>query len=96
MPKTFVIIDGSSLVHRAFYALPLLTTANGQYTNAVYGFTTMLVKLLDDVKPDAMAVAFDKSRVTFRTKEYAAYKGQRKATPKELSEQFPVIQETIL
>lgn len=95
MPKTFVIIDGSSLVHRAFYALPLLTTANGQYTNAVYGFTTMLVKLLDDVKPDAMAVAFDKSRVTFRTKEYAAYKGQRKATPKELSEQFPVIQEVV-
>lgn len=95
MPKTFVIIDGSSLVHRAFYALPLLTTANGQYTNAVYGFTTMLVKLLDDSKPDAMAVAFDKSRVTFRTKEYAAYKGQRKATPKELSEQFPVIQEVV-
>lgn len=95
MPKTFVIIDGSSLVHRAFYALPLLTTASGQYTNAVYGFTTMLVKLLEDIKPDAIAVAFDKSRITFRTKEYAEYKGQRKPTPRELSEQFPLVQEVV-
>jgi DNA polymerase I len=95
MPLKFVIIDGSSLVHRAFYALPLLTTAAGLYTNAVYGFTTMLVKLLADIKPDAMAVAFDKSRVTFRNEAYAEYKAQRKATPSELAEQFPLVREMV-
>ncbi|MDR3561722.1 MAG: DNA polymerase I [Negativicutes bacterium] len=95
MSRKFVIIDGSSLVHRAFYALPLLTTAAGQYTNAVYGFATMLVKLLADVKPDALAVAFDKSRVTFRNEMYAEYKGHRKATPHELAEQFPLVRELV-
>lgn len=95
MPGKFVIIDGSSLVHRAFYALPLLATAAGQYTNAAYGFTMMLVKLLADVKPDAVAVAFDKGRVTFRTEAYAEYKAQRKATPNELAEQFPMVKELL-
>jgi DNA polymerase-1 len=95
MPGKFVIIDGSSLVHRAFYALPLLATAAGQYTNAVYGFTTMLVKLLADVKPDAVAVAFDKGRVTFRNETYAEYKAHRKATPTELAEQFPLVREVL-
>lgn len=86
----FVIIDGSSLVHRAFYALPLLTTASGQYTNAVYGFTTMMVKLLAELKPDFMVVAFDKGKITFRNDAYAEYKAHRKPTPRELSEQFPL------
>jgi len=95
MPRKFVIIDGSSLVHRAFYALPLLSTVAGLYTNAVYGFTTMLVKLLADIKPDAMAVAFDKSRVTFRNEVYAEYKAHRKATPSELAEQFPLVREMV-
>lgn len=95
MPKTFVIIDGSSLVHRAFYALPLLATASGQYTNAVYGFTTMLMRLLDDIKPDAVAVAFDKGKLTFRNEAYSQYKAQRKATPKELSEQFSLAREVL-
>lgn len=95
MPGKFVIIDGSSLVHRAFYALPLLTTATGQYTNAVYGFTTMLIKLLADIKPDGVAVAFDKSRVTFRNASYAEYKAHRKPTPRELTEQFPLVQELL-
>ncbi|HMM21725.1 MAG TPA: DNA polymerase I [Selenomonadales bacterium] len=95
MPCKFVIIDGSSLVHRAFYALPLLTTASGQYTNAVYGLTTMLSKLFGDQKPDAVAVAFDKSRITFRTEAYAEYKAHRKATPRELSEQFPLAKEVL-
>lgn len=95
MPRLFVVIDGSSLMHRAFYALPLLTTAGGQYTNAVYGFTTMLFKLLTDVKPEAVAVAFDKGRITFRNDVYAQYKGHRKATPSELSEQFPLIKEIL-
>lgn len=90
MPGKFIIIDGSSLVHRAFYALPLLTTASGQYTNAVYGFTTMMVKLLAELKPDFMVVAFDKGKITFRNDAYAEYKAHRKPTPRELSEQFPL------
>lgn len=95
MSPVFVIIDGSSLIHRAFYALPLLTTAGGQYTNAVYGFTSMLVKLIGDIKPEAIAVAFDKSRITFRSQQYALYKAQRKATPPELAEQFPLAKELL-
>ncbi|SFM07523.1 DNA polymerase I [Pelosinus propionicus] len=95
MPETFIIIDGSSLVHRAFYALPPLTTGNGQYTNAVYGFTTMLVKLLGELKPDYMVVAFDKGKITFRNDVYADYKAQRKPTPRELSEQFPLTKEVL-
>jgi DNA polymerase-1 len=95
VPQRFIIIDGSSLVHRAFHALPMLRTAGGLYTNAVYGFTTMLVKLLADYKPDFLAVAFDKGRVTFRTETYQQYKAQRQATPGELSEQFPLIRELL-
>lgn len=95
MSPKFLIIDGSSLVYRAFYALPLLTAANGQYTNAVYGFAMMLVKLLDEIKPDAAAVAFDKGRITFRNEQYSQYKAQRKATPIELSEQFPLVKELL-
>lgn len=95
MSRTFVIIDGSSLMHRAFYALPLLSTAAGQYTNAAYGFTTMLVKLLAEIRPEAVAVAFDKSRITFRTEAYKEYKAQRKPTPRELSEQFSLIKEIL-
>ncbi|MEG6584625.1 DNA polymerase I [Dendrosporobacter sp. 1207_IL3150] len=91
MSHKFFIIDGSSLVHRAFYALPLLTTASGQFTNAVYGFATMLVKLLADAKPDAIAVAFDKGKITFRNEAYSQYKAHRKATPSELSEQFSLV-----
>ena len=95
MAGKFIIIDGSSLVHRAFYALPLLTTVSGHYTNAVYGFTTMLVKLLEDGKPDRIAVAFDKGKITFRNEQYAGYKAQRKGTPKELSEQFALVREVL-
>jgi DNA polymerase-1 len=95
MPGKFIIIDGSSLVHRAFYALPLLTTANGQYTNAVYGFTTMMVKVLGELKPDFMVVAFDKGKITFRNDAYAEYKAHRKPTPRELSEQFPLTKDVL-
>ncbi|MBC8016691.1 MAG: DNA polymerase I [Sporomusaceae bacterium] len=95
MPGKFVIIDGSSLVHRAFYALPLLTTADGLYTNAVYGFTTMMVKLLEQLKPDLIVVAFDKSRITFRNDMYAEYKAHRKPTPGELSQQFSLVKDML-
>lgn len=90
MADKFLVIDGSSLIHRAFFALPPLMTKQGLHTGAVYGFCTMLVKLLGDVNPKWLAVAFDKSRKTFRTEMFAEYKGQRKSTPSELSEQFPL------
>lgn len=90
MADKFLIIDGSSLIHRAFFALPPLTNSRGVHTGAVYGLCNMLLKLLGDVQPRYMAVAFDKSRKTFRTEMYADYKGQRKPTPSELSEQFPL------
>lgn len=95
MSRTFILIDGSSLLYRAFYALPLLKSARGQYTNAVYGFTTMLVKLIGEVKPDALVVAFDKGKVTFRNEMYPEYKAQRKSAPPELAEQFPLIREVL-
>ncbi len=95
MARTFVIIDGSSLIHRAFYALPLLTTQSGYYTNAVYGFTTMLIRLITDVDPEMIVVAFDKGRITFRNDAFADYKAQRKPTPSELSQQFPLAKELL-
>lgn len=85
-----LLIDGSSLIHRAFFALPPLTTKKGVNTGAVYGFCNMLLKLLVDEKPNYVAIAFDRSRKTFRTKKYVEYKAQRKPTPSELSEQFPL------
>ncbi len=90
MADKFLVIDGSSLIHRAFFALPPLVTKQGVNTGAVYGLCNMLLKLLADVQPKYMAVAFDKSRKTFRTELFADYKGQRKPTPSELSEQFPL------
>ncbi len=90
MADKFLVIDGSSLIHRAFFALPPLMTKQGIHTGAVYGLCNMLLKLLDEVKPRYMAVAFDKSRKTFRSRLYAEYKAQRKTTPSELSEQFPL------
>ncbi|HHX73999.1 MAG TPA: DNA polymerase I [Firmicutes bacterium] len=87
----FLIIDGSSLLYRAFFALPLLTTSQGIYTNAVYGFTTMLLKVLEEEKPQYAAVAFDKSKKTFRHEQYADYKGRREKTPRELTEQIAYV-----
>ncbi len=95
MSREIIIIDGSSLVHRAFYALPMSMTAAGRHTNAVYGFTTMLLKLLAERKPGAVAVAFDKGKVTFRNGLYEAYKMHRPSTPSELTEQFPLVQEIL-
>ncbi|NLC77076.1 MAG: DNA polymerase I [Clostridia bacterium] len=93
--KRLLIIDGSSLAHRAFYALPLLTNRQGVYTNAAYGFLTMLLKILASEPIDYIGVAFDKGRVTFRTEQYAAYKGHRKATPPELAPQFAIIKDLL-
>ena len=93
MKKRFVILDGSSLIYRAFYALPLLTTGNGEYTNAIYGFSNMLMKLLQELQPDLLVIAFDKGKKTFRNEMFAAYKGTRQATPTELSAQIPLLHE---
>jgi len=90
-----IIIDGNSIANRAFYALPLLSNSNGLHTNAVLGFTTMLLRLIDEEKPTHMLVAFDAGKITFRHKEYTDYKGGRAKTPPELSEQFPLIRELI-
>lgn len=93
--KRLLILDGSSLMFRAFYALPLLTAPTCEYTNAVFGFSNMLMKLLTDYAPDGMVVAFDKSRHTFRTDLYAAYKGTRQETPPEFSPQVPLLREML-
>ena len=93
MKKRFVILDGSSLLYRAFYALPLLTTSSGEYTNAIYGFSNMLMKLLQDLQPDLLVIAFDKGKKTFRNDLFAEYKGTRQATPAELSAQIPLLHE---
>ncbi|MGE5674423.1 MAG: DNA polymerase, partial [Mycobacterium leprae] len=93
--KKLVLLDGNSLANRAFYALRLFSTSDGVYTNAVYGFLTMLYKLLDEEKPDYVAVAFDKGRVTFRTAEYAEYKGTRKAPPDEFRPQLDLLREVL-
>lgn len=90
-----IIIDGNSIANRAFYALPLLSNSSGLHTNAVYGFTTMLLKLIEEEKPTHFLVAFDAGKITFRHKEYTEYKGGRAKTPTELSEQFPLIKELL-
>ncbi|MDN5293069.1 MAG: polymerase [Eubacteriales bacterium] len=93
--KKFLVFDGNSLTHRAFYALPLLTTSSGVITNAAFGFTNMFLKAMEEVKPDYVAVAFDRSRVTFRHEMFAEYKGTRPGTPDELRPQFPLIKEIL-
>lgn len=95
MKKILMLIDGSSLIHRAFYALPLLQNKDGIYTNGVYGFLTMLNRLLDTYNPDYIAVAFDRSSPTFRHQDYEAYKGNRQKTPSELSSQFGILKDIL-
>lgn len=90
-----MIIDGSSLLYRAFFALPPLSNALGVPTNAVYGFLTMLVKLYDQIHPDYVAVAFDKGKETFRTELYSDYKGNRPNAPDDLRPQFGLIREVL-
>jgi DNA polymerase-1 len=93
--KKLVLLDGNSLANRAFYALRLFSTTDGVFTNAVYGFLTMLYKLLEDEKPDYLAVAFDKGKATFRHTTYTEYKGTRKATPDEFRPQLGLLREVL-
>ena len=90
-----VLIDGYSITFRAFFALPALSNARGQFTNAVFGFTQMLLKLLQDEQPTHIAVAFDAGKKTFRHDQFEAYKGKRQETPSELREQFPVVRDLL-
>jgi len=94
---TLLLIDGHSLAFRAFYALPVdsFVTRDGQHTNAIHGFLSMLNLLLQNEKPTHLAVAFDKSRVSFRTAEYPEYKGTRGETPPEFKGQIPLLQEAL-
>lgn len=95
MSNKLIIMDGNSIAYRAFYALPLLNNDQGTYTNAVFGFTTMLLRILEDEQPTHLLVAFDAGKVTFRHKDFKEYKGKREKTPSELSEQFPLIRKLL-
>ena len=93
--EKLVLIDGNSLINRAFYAMPLLTTKAGTFTNAVYGFMNMFTKVITDEKPTHIAVAFDLKAPTFRHKIYSEYKGTRKPMPEELRPQIPLLKEVL-
>ena len=95
--KTLLVVDGHSAAFRAFYALDPANfrTQEGQYTNAVFGFLRMLVKMLQDEQPDYLAVAFDVSRHSFRTDQYPEYKAGRKPTPPEFAGQVDLIKEAL-
>lgn len=93
--EKLVLIDGNSLINRAFYAMPVLSTKDGVVTNAVYGFMNMFFKMLSDIKPTYVAVAFDVKAPTFRHEMYADYKGTRKPMPDDLRPQIPLLKEVL-
>lgn len=93
-----VLVDGNSIMNRAFYGImgnKMLTTKDGKYTNAVYGFLAILFKLLEDLDPKYLVVAFDLKAPTARHKLYEGYKANRKGMPDELAEQMPIIKEIL-
>ena len=92
---TFVIVDGNSLMHRAFHALPPLSNEDGVFTNAVFGFLSMLFKVIGDEQPRYLAVAFDLHGPTFRHTDYSEYKAGRKPTAPELKPQFDLVRECL-
>ena len=93
-----VLVDGNSIMNRAFYGImgsKMLTTKDGKYTNAVYGFLAILFKLLEDINPEYLVVSFDLKAPTARHKLYEGYKANRKGMPDELAEQMPIIKEIL-
>ena len=96
MSKKIVLIDGHSILNRAFFGVPPLTNSEGLHTNAVYGFLNIMFKILDEEKPDYLTVAFDRSEPTFRHQMFDAYKGTRKPMAQELREQVPIMKEVLL
>lgn len=95
MRKKLVLLDGHSILNRAFYGVPDLTTVQGLHTNAIYGFLNIMFKIIEEEKPDYLAVAFDVKAPTFRHELYKEYKGTRKSMPDELREQVPVMKEML-
>jgi len=96
LKNKIILIDANSLVYRAFFALPkTLATSSGQVTNAVYGFTSMLIKLLKEERPDVVIAAFDRAAPTFRHETFEQYKAHREPTPNELISQFPLVKEVL-
>ncbi len=93
--QKLMIIDGNSLLYRGFYAMPLLSTAEGKFTNAVYSFVSILTKAIETIKPDYLVVAFDYGKKTFRNKIFADYKAGRHETPIELQQQFPMMKDVL-
>lgn len=93
--KKLLIIDGNSIINRAFYGIRLLSTKDGMYTNGIYGFLNIMLKHLEDMEPEYVAVAFDLRAPTFRHKMYESYKAQRKGMPPELAMQMPVLKEIL-
>ncbi len=91
-----LVIDGNSILNRAFYGVRLLTTKDGKFTNGIFGFMNILLGMLEEYKPDSVAVAFDVKAPTFRHEMYDAYKGTRKPAPSELVEQFPTLKELLV
>ena len=90
-----MVIDGNSILNRAFYGIKLLTTKDGKFTNGIYGFMSILLRLTEEVKPDGVAIAFDVKAPTFRHKMYDGYKAQRKGMPPELAQQMPTLKELL-
>lgn len=95
MDKKIVLIDGHSILNRAFYGIPDMTTSQGEHTNAVLGFINIMFKILEEEKPDYLTVAFDTHHPTFRHEMFTEYKGTRKGMPEELKEQVPVMKEVL-
>ena len=95
MSEKILLIDGHSILNRAFYGLPDLTNSEGKHTGAVYGFLNIMFRILEEEKPDYLTVAFDLHEPTFRHKLYDAYKGTRKGMPPELVEQVPLMREML-
>ena len=93
--KKLVLVDGNAIIHRAFHALPLLTTKGGKPTNAVYGFFTMLFKIIEDLKPEYLIVCFDKAAPTFRKQMYVGYQATRPKISDDLSPQFGMIHKAL-
>ena len=90
-----LVIDGNSIANRAFFGIKLLTTKDGRYTNAIYGFLNILLSLLKECEPDEVAVAFDLKAPTFRHKMYDGYKATRHGMPEELAQQMPVLKDVL-
>ena len=93
--EKFVIIDGNNLMFRAFYALPQLANFQGEISNAVFGFSNMIIKVIREVDPKYMAVAFDFGKKNFRHEKFSMYKGTRKPMPEELKSQFPIVKDLL-